>query len=114
MRRDTSQDRKRTRNLSDDELRKVWGAAEADGDVYGAFVRMSLLTGQRSAKTSRYALDGRSEDGVWTIPTAPREKGPRRAAVAAVAMKIIKARPHIASNPYVFAGRFNGPLSGFS
>ena len=29
-------------------------------------------------------------------------------------MKIIKAQPRLAGNPYVFAGRSKGPLSGFS
>ena len=56
-----------------------------------------------------------SEDGVWTIPTAPREKGnPGKLRLPPAAMKIIAAQPRIASNPYVFAGRSNGPLSGFS
>jgi integrase len=115
MRRTPPQVRKRARILSDDELRKVWKTAEADGDVYGAFVRVSLLTGQRCAKTVGMRWTDVSQDGVWTIPTAPREKG--NAAVLRLppaAMKIIKAQPRLASNLYVFAGRGNGPLSGFS
>jgi integrase len=115
MRRTPPQARKRARILSDDELRKVWKTAEADGDVYGAFVRVSLLCGQRCAKTSALRWADVSEDGVWTIPTAPREKGnPGTLRLPPLAMKIIKAQLRLASNPYVFAGRGNGPLSGFS
>jgi integrase len=115
MRRTPPQERKRSRTLTDDELRKVWKTAEADGEVYGAFVRVSLLCGQRCAKTSTMRWTDVSEDGVWTIPTAPREKGnPGALRLPALAMKIIKAQPRFASNPYVFAGRSNGPLSGFS
>jgi integrase len=75
MRRTPPQARKRSRTLTDGELRKVWQTAEADGDVYGAFGRLSLLCGQRCAKTVSMRWTDVSEDGVWTIPAAPREKG---------------------------------------
>jgi integrase len=115
MRRTPPQARKRSRTLTDDELRKVWKTAAADGDVYGAFVRVSLLCGQRCAKTASMRWTDVSEDGVWTIPTAPREKGnPGVLRLPPLAMKIIKARPRFANNPFVFAGRGKGPLSGFS
>ena len=115
MRRTPSQARKRSRILGDDELRKVWKTAEADGDVYGAFVRLSLLTGQRCAKTSALRWDDIAEDGTWTIPQQPREKGNAVALrLPPLAMKIITAQPRLASNPYVFAGRSKGPISGFS
>jgi integrase len=115
MRRTPPQDRKRSRTLTDDELAKVWKTAEADGDVYGAFVRLSLLTGQRCAKTSALRWDDIAEDGTWTIRTAPREKGnPGALRLPPLAMKIIKAQPRLAGNPHVFAGRERGPLSGFS
>jgi integrase len=54
-----------------------------------------------------------SRDGVWTIPTAPREK--QHGGVLKLpdmALRIIHAQPRFASNPYVFAGRDNGPLTG--
>ena len=115
MRRTPAQARKRSRILTDDELRKVWQTAEADGDVYGAFVRLSLLTGQRAAKTSALRWDDIAEDGTWTIPTAPREKGnPGTLVLPAMALGIIRKQPHLAGNPYVFAGSKDGPISGFS
>ena len=59
--------------------------------------------------------DDIAEDGTWTIPTAPREKGnPGALRLPPLAMKIIKAQARHAGNPYVFAGRSKGALSGFS
>jgi integrase len=56
-----------------------------------------------------------TEDGTWTIPTEPREKGnPGTLRLPPLAMKIIGAQPRLASNPYVFPGRSDGPLAGFS
>ena len=78
-------------------------------------MRVSLLCGQRCAKTSALRWDDIAEDGTWTIPTAPREKGnPGVLVLPPMALDIIRKLPRLAGNPYVFAGRSNGPLSGFS
>lgn len=112
MRRTPPQARKRSRMLSDDELRAVWRAAETAG-TFGAFVMLLLLTGQRREKVTTMKWSDIAEDGTWTIATAKREKG--NAAVLRLpraAMKIIAAQPRL--NPFVFAGRGDGPISGFS
>jgi integrase len=115
MRRTPPQDRKRERILSDDELRKVWKTAQSNGDVYGAFVRVSLLTAQRCAKTVAMRWTDIAPDGTWTIPTEKREKGnPGRLRLPALACKIITQQPHLVGNPFVFAGQTAGPISGFS
>jgi hypothetical protein len=49
MRRVSTAARKRSRKLSDDELRSIWRAAETAG-VYGAIVKTLLLTAQRRAE----------------------------------------------------------------
>ena len=46
--------------------------------------------------------------------SAAREGQPRRARLPPMALDIIRKQPRLAGNPYVFAGRSNGPLSGFS
>ena len=93
----------RDRILDDDELRAVWKQAEANG-TFGAFVRLSLLTGQRKEKVA--AMRWEDLDGtVWTIPTEAREKGNAGVLVLPeIALEIINAQPRFASNPYVFAG----------
>jgi integrase len=51
---------------------------------------------------------------VWTIATEPREKGnPGRLRLPPVALEIIKRQPRFVGNPYVFAGRNNGPTAIF-
>jgi integrase len=116
MRRVPAQARKRSRTLTDDELRRVWKAAEASDDVYGAFVRVALLTGQRRAKVATMKWSDIAEGGTWRIPTAsPREKGNAGVLkLPPLAMAIIKARPHVHGSPYVFTGSHNGAIDGFS
>jgi integrase len=114
MRRDTAKPRDRI--LDDDELRRVWKAAESSG-TFGALVRFLLLCGQRrGAVLGRMRWSDVSADGVWTIATAEREKsnaGALRLPPAALA--IIAAQPKLGGNPYVFASlRGDGPLGGLS
>jgi integrase len=114
MRRVPAQARKRSRTLSDTELVQVWNAAEQAG-VFGAFIQLLLLTAQRRDKVASMRWSDITEDGTWTIPTEPREKGnPGTLRLPPLAMKIIGAQPRLASNPYVFPGRSDGPLAGFS
>jgi integrase len=113
MRRTPPQARKRSRILSDDELRAVWRAAEQAG-VFGAFLRLLLLTGQRREKVATMRWDDLVGD-VWTIRTATREKGNAGSLkLPPLAMAVLAERPRIAGNPYVFAGRTVGPLGGFA
>src|SRR5262249_36226403 len=105
MKRQSQKEQARDRVLSDDEIRMVWKQAEANG-MFGAFVRVALLTAQRRAKVAGMRWEDISDDGVWTIPTEPREKDNAGTLVLpAVALTIIRAQPRIAGNPYVFAGR---------
>ena len=114
MRRVPASARKRSRTLTDAEL-SVWKAAEASDDVYGAFVRVALLCGQRRAKVATMKWSDLAEDGSWTIATTPREKGNAGALkLPAQAMAIIRAQPHVHGSPYVFTGSHNGAIGGFS
>jgi integrase len=58
-------------------------------------------------------IDG---DGTWSIPHNPREKiNAGSLKLPTMALKIIRAQPRFASNPFVFAAsRGNGPMNGFS
>jgi hypothetical protein len=119
MRRIGEEQRKRSRvlakidnNSSDDELRSIWKTAEASG-AFGALVRLLLLTAQRREKvrTMRWT-DLDLKTGVWTIPTAAREKGHGGTLkLPEMALRIIRKQPRIAGNPYVFAGHGKGALA---
>jgi integrase len=106
--------RTRERILSDEELRAVWKTAEKSG-TFGAFVRVLLLTGQRREKVASMKWGAVAPDGTWTIPTEAREKGnPGILKLPRAALAIINAQPRFASNPYIFAGRDDGPMTRFS
>ena len=101
MRRSNPTNRAGKRILDDAELRAVWKTAEANG-MFGAFVRISLLTGQRRDKVASMRWQD-LRDGLWTIPTAAREKGTAGELVLPQeALAIIERQPRFASSPYVF------------
>jgi integrase len=113
MRRSSTKERARERILSDGEIRTVWKHAAEHG-VFGALVRLLLLTGQRREKVASIRWQDVSVDGVWTIPSAPREKGNAQELVLPeAALAVIRSCPRLASNPYVIAGRTVGPLRNY-
>jgi integrase len=117
MRRVPSEKRKRERTLSDDELRRVWLTAEAEDSVFGKFLMLLLLTGQRREKVATMRWSDVSPDGVWTIRTeSAREKGHAGVlALPPLAIEIVRSLPRFASNEHVFAGRRpGGPIAGFA
>jgi integrase len=115
MKRTPSAARSRDRILDEAELRKVWKAAEANGN-FGALVRLLLLTAQRREKVVGMKWADLKAGGIWEIRSEPREKGNAGSLrLPPAALAIIKAQPRVASNDYVFAAsRGNGPLSGFN
>jgi integrase len=109
MRRTPKQDRKRSRTLSDDELRKVWRAA-GDAGAYGAVIKLLLLTAQRRAKVLGMRWSDISPAGTWTIPTEKREKGnPGSLQLPAQALAVLKDIPRFVGNDHVFAGNGGRP-----
>jgi integrase len=108
MRRVPKQARARSRTLNDAELRAVWHAA-GDAGAFGSLVRLLLLSGQRLAKVVTMKWGDIAPDGTWTIRTAPREKGnPGSLVLPESALAIMRAQPHIAGNPHIFAGNGAG------
>jgi integrase len=106
-------DRARSRFLADDEIRAVWRAAGLQG-MFGAFVKIALLTGQRREKIATMKWDD-IRDGVWTIASEEREKGTAgKLKLPQLALDIIEAQPRIAENPHVFAGRGKTAFNSFS
>jgi integrase len=105
----------RARVLDDDEINQVWEATEGNG-TFGAIVRMCLLTAQRSRKVAAMKWADYSDDtGEWSVPKEAREKDTGGTLVLPeAALAIIRAQDRIGDNPYVFAGRGDGPYRGFS
>lgn len=105
----------RKRILSREEIRVIWNASKSkELGVYGAMIRMLLLTAQRREKisTMRYAD---VVNGVWKMPIAKQEKGHiGQVKLPETALEIIKARKQKPKNPYVFPGRGSGPFNSWS
>jgi integrase len=111
IRKTPAEQRRRDRKLSDDEIRQVWKHASG---AFGGLVQALLVTAQRREKVASMKWSDLTGD-VWTIPRAPREKGtPPALKLPPLAMKIIEAQPRRNDNPFVFGGRGNGKLVGFS
>jgi integrase len=114
MRRQSPHAQARARVLADDEIGKVWKAAEANG-TFGAIVRIALLTAQRRAKVVTMKWSDISPEGEWIIPQEPREKDSAGSLVLPpIALDVIRAQPCLGDNPFVFAGRGDRPVNGFS
>ncbi len=108
MRRDDPHAKKRARILDDDEIRRLWAAAD-DSGAFGVFVKLALLTAQRRQKILSMRWEDVTVDGTWEIPTEPREKGTGGALVLPeAAITVIRSQKRIGSNPFVFAGRGEG------
>jgi integrase len=104
-------EKRRKRVLSDEEIRKVWCAADGP---YGAFIKLALLTAQRKDKLRTLRWDD-IHGSVWVIRTEAREKGnPGQLRLPQIAIDIIKSQPKFVDNPYVFAGRKGRPSAAFN
>jgi integrase len=105
--------RKRARILDDDELRIIWRTAN-DAGLFGALIKLLLLTAQRREQVSAMRWAD-IEGAAWRMPNGDRQKGNGGVLLLpAPALEIISALPRIGNNPFVFAGRGATHLSGFS
>jgi len=104
----------RDRVLSDDELRRIWQAAEKLGPPYGAMVQLLVLMGQRRGEVAGMKWGEIDfEKRLWTLPRE-RVKNDRRHEVplSSQAVTIIRALPRI-SDHFVFSLNAESPVNGF-
>jgi len=101
MNRSSKKKRAHTRILDDNEIRIVWNAATG---TFGDFVKLLLLTAQRRDKVASMKWDDVGIDGTWHMANgSKREKGTAGdLTLPDFAIDIIRSRPCLASNPYVF------------
>ena len=104
----------RDRVLSDDELRRVWLAADAAGYPFGSFVQMLILTGCRRNEIA--GMRWNDIDGDTLTIAAERYKTGRAHVVplSRLALDVLASVPRIEGRAHVFPGRGDVAMSGFS
>jgi integrase len=111
MRRTKPKERQRDRILTDDEIRRVWNAADAKSS-FGGVVKLLLVTGQRLDKVASMRW-GDLDGNVWTIRTEAREKGNAGELVLPdIAMEIIALRKR--GDGFIFPSRGGEQLGGLA
>jgi integrase len=114
MARTKPKERAGQRVLTDDELRAIWAAAEADKGLFGPYVQFLLLTGARRTEASRMAPAELSEKA-WTIPGARyKTKIDHVIPLTEAARGALDRLPKIAGAKFVFSGDGQRPFSGYS
>jgi integrase len=107
----------RDRVLADDELRRVWRAAEATPYPYGPLVRMLILTGQRRDEIAGSRWGEISlEAGLLTIGAKRmKAKAGHTVPLTPAAVEMLCGLPRFAGGDYVFSGQTGTKtFSGFS
>jgi integrase len=104
-------ERARTTVLSDDAIRVLWAALDADpGDASDA-LQLRLLTGQRGGEVHRMAwADVDLEGAIWTIPAeAAKNRRAHRVPLAGSALELLKARHEVRpkDETHVFPGLYH-------
>jgi integrase len=107
----------RTRVYNDDEMKRLWNAADKIGGTEGAFLKLALLTGKRRGHLIAMKWNELEEkDGglFWTPPAGRKYKRNHPVPVSKLAARVLSGiRPKdIEANPHVFPGRFEGTLLG--
>jgi integrase len=101
-------ERQRERVLSEDEIRKVWAAIEAEPPTLSAIMKLRLLTAQRGGEVASMRWpDVEFDTGWWTIP-AEMNKSNRthRVPLAPPVLSILKALQQQPEHPeMVFPGK---------
>lgn len=114
MARTKPKERRRSRILSDDELKTVWKAAEGGTSVFDYLIRFILLTATRRNEAARKRSSENTDEG-WIIP-ASRHKSKRDfllpMSTAAKALEI--SVPKIGRRGLIFSTDGQTPISGFS
>jgi integrase len=107
----------RKRVLTDEEVRRVWAAAEATPYPYGPLVRLLMLTGQRRAEIGGASWPEVDLDRALLTIGAERMKANvgHTVPLSPAAIEILNTLSRFAAGDFVFSGATGAkPFSGFS
>ncbi len=104
---------KRTRVLSDDELRVLWSLLPECG-VFGSIVELLLLTAQRKSEVTAMARQEIGKDRVWTIPAERYKTGvPNFVPLTARVRNVINRQDRYLGLDFVFSTNGITAFNGF-
>lgn len=106
--------KERDRTLSDQELVKVWRAAEAKGVPYGRAVQLLALTGARREEFGQLRWDEIDSNTIKLSGSRTKNGEPHDLALATPAMSLLESMPRIEGCPFVFSVDGKHPISGWS
>ena len=97
----------RTRAWADDELRRIWKAAESLDGHEAVYLRLLLLLGQRRNEIAGIQwTDLNLDAATWKLPAASAKgKRDHTFPLPAPAVQMLTSLPKFRANPFVFAGR---------
>lgn len=111
-----SEETERDRVLTDDELLRVWRAAEIIGGMAGPFVQTLILLAQRRDETAgmRWS-DLDLQSAIWTIPSKTTKAGRTHLVpLPGPAVEILRRLPRLGDCEFVFTTDSKHPISGYS
>jgi integrase len=105
----------RERILDDAEIAGLWRACEEEG-VFGAFVRVLLLTGCRRSEVSNMRWSEiNTAERLWQLPRERTKNAvPHAVPLAPLAWAIVAAQPRFVGSDFVFSNDGRRPIGGFS
>jgi integrase len=108
------QETDRDRTLSDDELKRVWRAADLLGWPFGPATKLLILTAQRRDEIAMVRWNEINLEGaLWTIPAEKSKNGQaHEVPLSPAALDILNSLPHMGE--LVFTTTGTTPISGFS
>jgi integrase len=114
MARQNTVEHRRTRILSDDEIRAVW-AATADGQPFSALIRLALLTSARRNEIAGMRWDEIDDDGIWALPPSrSKTKVEVVRPLSKMALAVLARLPRIDGCDFIFTSNGITPINSFS
>jgi integrase len=98
-------ERSRERVLTDDEIRLVWDACEAERPALCALMRLRLVTAQRGGELARLRWIDVESDWLTLPSTATKNKVAHRVFLTSRAQTLVGKVPRIEGCEYIFAGQ---------
>lgn len=108
-----SPQKSRDRVLNDDELARVWRAAQAIGYPYGTIVQLLILVGQRSGETAALEWDWIVDDTITIPASVTKNARATTFAIGPMTQALIRTIPRLGPLLFPARGYIDRPFRGF-